>query len=301
MRTNQFTVDKNETPLRAERCSSILKALREILYAYDAARDCMTVYLDGIDGRKGDLILPNYFGTEIWRQNIFEEDAEKYIAFFRGFRCAGEATKVNIRYGPSPMKQWYRISGVPVFDSAGTLSEVVGRIRNITDEKREYEALEWRARVDAMTNLLNKVTFETECEAAFAAADQETKYALLVIDINDLKVCNDNFGHLYGDRVIKTVAAAFSAALKNGEKVGRIGGDEFGVLLRCSEDSTVADEIAALRDYIKKQPFKAGFPVQVSVGTAFFPENGRTYKALFQRADREMYLAKRNVPVPPFL
>ena len=260
---------------------------------YDYELDCMTIFLEGISGQDRDLILSDFYSARAWTHYVSPQDAENYAAFFEKIRQEVCAASVRIRWGTEFDFLWYEISGMPVLDTNGKIVQIVGRISDVTREKKRHDELERRAKTDSMTELLNKVAFEEECKRILINAGEQEHYALLVIDINGLKTFNDNFGHLYGDRVIKIVATAVSSLFGKHGVVGRIGGDEFAILMRYAQKIFVADRIESLYSCIKNQCSEMKNPVHVSVGTAYFREAGRTYQKLFLEADREMYFSKK--------
>lgn len=300
MQGKDIPLSKIEKESRAEQYFFIAKSLGEFYYMYNSRQDCMTIFLKEIKSRDSDLIFPDYCKKKVWKRYIYEMDVGKYTAFFEKIQSGVHSGYVDIRCDTGSGYAWYRVSGISVPDQNGKTAEIVGRITDVTFEKNERDVLEKRAKIDAMTDLLNKVCFETECERILAESGPQERFALLVIDINGLKTFNDNFGHLFGDRVIKIVASALSSLFQNEGIIGRIGGDEFAVLIRCSEKAYVIKKIEALSQRIKyqQQEKENSAIVSVSTGTAYFNEDGLTYKELFLKADREMYFTKGKKIIP---
>jgi diguanylate cyclase (GGDEF)-like protein len=194
------------------------------------------------------------------------------------------------------------------FDEAtGRLIERQGVALDVTDSRRRLEDLD-RARnealaaaeeatrlagTDALTGLANRRRGMAEADqGALAAARDGTPFALVLFDIDHFKSVNDRFGHPVGDAVLMRVAEIARSAMRGGDLVARIGGEEFLCVLR-GADLTAARACAArLRAAIARGSAAGGVPaVTVSVGYAGW-RRGDSALALFARADAALYDAK---------
>jgi len=150
---------------------------------------------------------------------------------------------------------------------------------------------------DSLTGLPNRALLQDRAEQAIAfARRQETGLALLSLDLDHFKQVNDSFGHLFGDRFLRDVAATLSASLRETDTVARVGGDEFVVLLPGVDSahaaSVMADKLlAALRTL---EVDGSHFPSQGSIGISICPQDGVTLAELWNRADVAMYQAKQD-------
>ncbi|HUA09303.1 MAG TPA: diguanylate cyclase [Candidatus Acidoferrales bacterium] len=153
-----------------------------------------------------------------------------------------------------------------------------------------------RSLVDHVTSLPDRwATMNRLSETISAAKRNGTHAALLFIDLNGFKGVNDSFGHAHGDLVLKTIATTLRDALRANEFVGRIGGDEFAVILpvvRSSDEATLAAK--RLADGVRELEIVHGTgSVSLSVGVAFYPEHATTVEDWLHHADLAMYAAKR--------
>lgn len=137
---------------------------------------------------------------------------------------------------------------------------------------------------DALTLAYNRMTFERRRESMAA-------YSLLLIDIDNFKQINDHHGHSAGDIVLRGVAAALR--ISSGDRVFRVGGEEFAVLLRCGWQNagSVAER---LRQTVRDLPLLEGSPVTVSVGVAWTADDDVSidHDLIYKRADAALYRAK---------
>lgn len=135
---------------------------------------------------------------------------------------------------------------------------------------------------DALTRTFNRPQFERRRQRL-------STYALILIDVDRFKAINDRFGHDAGDRVLTAVAAALRTG--SGDRVFRVGGEEFAVLLAgCSARD--AEKVAA-RLCATVRALDLGFPVTVSAGVAWCGDP-TAHEQVYRRADRALYLAKRS-------
>ncbi len=169
---------------------------------------------------------------------------------------------------------------------------------DITDRKRLEEKLFELSSVDSLTGLLNRRTF---LEAALVEIERHRRYGhpltLMTIDIDHFKQINDNYGHPTGDRVISLFARSLAACMRKCDSVGRIGGEEFGVLL--PETNREPALQAARRVLDMARSLRVEGPegllrerLSVSIGLAESEEDS-TVENLMARADEALYRAKR--------
>jgi diguanylate cyclase (GGDEF)-like protein len=161
-------------------------------------------------------------------------------------------------------------------------------------EQRRLTQLATEAHADPLTGLANRRRFIEEVEATvYGAGDRSC--ALLMIDLDRFKEINDSFGHSIGDDLLCLVGPRLQQALRPGDLLARMGGDEFAVLLP-DADAERAHEVGvalgtALRDAFVLDGMS--LHVDASVGIALCPDHGRDRSLLLARADTAMYAAKR--------
>lgn len=156
-------------------------------------------------------------------------------------------------------------------------------------------AAELRAERDALTGLRNHGVFQAAVDDLLAsgAAAAAGPFALLMLDLDGFKAFNDSRGHPAGDRLLRAVAEALQACVREDDRVYRYGGDEFAVLLPGVgrvEAQAVADRLAVAVSRLGEAD--GGPQVTVSIGIAMFPVDGRTKDDLVMLADAELYLEK---------
>ena len=160
----------------------------------------------------------------------------------------------------------------------------------------EYQAMH-DATHDALTDLPNRILLHDRLQQAIHSARRDSRaVAVLLLDLNRFKDINDTLGHYQGDRVLKHVATRLKHVMRDADTLGRIGGDEFAIVLNpltsMYDVNTVVEKIhKALLPPYSLDNLKVD--VQASIGAALFPENGDDADTLLQHADIAMYSAKQ--------
>jgi diguanylate cyclase (GGDEF)-like protein len=164
-------------------------------------------------------------------------------------------------------------------------------------EDRQTELLNFFARHDALTGLANRREFEQRLNLALARCRRYgRRAALLFVDLDGFKQVNDRFGHEAGDDVLRWVARTIEDQTRDTDVAGRIGGDEFLVLLEDVPEEKAATLYAArLLELLESRRGAPSwdFPVRASIGVSLYPDDGHAARELTRAADAGMYEAKR--------
>jgi diguanylate cyclase (GGDEF)-like protein len=156
----------------------------------------------------------------------------------------------------------------------------------------EVIRLREEARVDLLTGVLNRRGFLERLDDELARADRsKAAFTLVLCDLDDFKALNDTRGHPAGDAALRAFTDLLAANLRLSDSVGRLGGDEFGLILvgaaADDADAILARLTAAVEGSV------GGGGLRASFGTARAPEDGTTADALIAAADARLYAAKR--------
>jgi diguanylate cyclase (GGDEF)-like protein/PAS domain S-box-containing protein len=178
------------------------------------------------------------------------------------------------------------------------LQFVSNQIASAIVRKQNEAWLQYIAHHDPLTDLPNRELFHDRLQTALARARRnKERLAVLYIDLDGFKEVNDGHGHAVGDLLLQEVAQRIRRCLRESDTVGRIGGDEFVVLLNNitlpEHGAVVAEKIRAVLD----RPFELGgkrLHISSSIGVAAYPEHGDDNKQLIRHADEAMYVAKKN-------
>lgn len=191
---------------------------------------------------------------------------------------------------------WQEARIAPVKDPDGRVAHYVGVLLDITERIKARDRLAHLAYHDVLTGLPNRVLFYERLNQSLALARRSAaRIALLMIDVDWFKEINDNFGHSIGDLVLQEIAKRMIECIRDSDGIGRIGGDEFVVLLNDIGTERNAVTIAQeIRGKMADPIVAAGrtLHVTLSIGVAIFPDHGADVTELQRCADAAMYEAK---------
>jgi diguanylate cyclase (GGDEF)-like protein/PAS domain S-box-containing protein len=211
----------------------------------------------------------------------------------KGEKWSGEFVNIN-KFG----EIYYETASItPIFND----DEITGYLAiklNVTDYVKQQEKVEFIAHHDNLTLLPNRRSLEKKVnEYIYECLEQQKKFALYFIDLDGFKNVNDTLGHDIGDLLLKEVAKVFKETLREEDFVFRIGGDEFAIIIKYSNNERdikiVADKII---ENINKFIFIKNHKINVgcSIGISIFPKDAQDLKNLLKYSDIAMYKAKQN-------
>lgn len=165
-----------------------------------------------------------------------------------------------------------------------------------SERAQDQQKLSYLASYDPLTGLINRFLFGDRLASAIARARRdETLVALMFLDLDDFKAVNDHYGHATGDALLKQVAKRIVASVRETDSVGRIGGDEFTVILESATRLEDAGQVATKILESVSEPYLVGtreLRVTASIGISMYPLDGEDAQALLRDADIAMYSAK---------
>jgi diguanylate cyclase (GGDEF)-like protein/PAS domain S-box-containing protein len=183
----------------------------------------------------------------------------------------------------------------PMRDVSGQIDGTVIALRDVSDLRGLTRAMSYQASHDGLTGLVNRREFERRLEEALVSTANGTRHALCYLDLDRFKAVNDECGHVAGDSMLREVAALIKDAVRDSDSVGRLGGDEFGILLAgCPLEKArqIADDVVrAVNDHRFVWKDKI-FSVGVSVGLVEVTGASTSIEDLLHAADSACYVAK---------
>jgi len=180
-----------------------------------------------------------------------------------------------------------RVVGFSVAVVGQTMAMQILKLRLVRAELRQRGYAE----MDPLTSVSNRRGFDHALAAAETARDS---YALVLFDFDDFKSINDLHGHPTGDIVLRTVARAAQAAVRKGDCLARIGGDEFAVIAPGAEETGAARLVESLAEEIERAAMPEGIDeVGVTFAWAVAPTDGDDGEGLLKRADDRLFASKR--------
>jgi diguanylate cyclase (GGDEF)-like protein len=235
------------------------------------------------------------------------EDAKRDFRFDVDKMTADESRPVRSLIG-APLAIGQRLLGILRVDGPRENDFTTDDLRFLTtitdlgavalENARLYECLEELAVRDSLTGLyLRRFLLGRMGEEMTRHLRSGKELSFLMVDLDEFKKYNDQFGHIAGDIVLKVVGKILQESFQQpGDIVGRYGGEEFAVLLPDCPKKSAIELAHGLREKIEKQSImlrRQQTRVTISVGIASFPEDARVKEGLIQRADQALYKAKK--------
>jgi diguanylate cyclase (GGDEF)-like protein len=197
-----------------------------------------------------------------------------------------------------PAKDAMAALGIPETELTPRVREVIaGLSSEIAHLRARLESLETVADRDSLLPILNRRAFVREMSRIMAFGERyDLTTSLVYFDLNDLKTINDSDGHAAGDSALRHVAAVLAANIRKSDVLGRLGGDEFGVILPKADQALADKKARALAKLLTTQPFLWQGRVRtlaVAYGVHTFTK-GDDPESAVAAADSAMYVAKRS-------
>ncbi|MDP8234318.1 MAG: sensor domain-containing diguanylate cyclase [Candidatus Saelkia tenebricola] len=233
--------------------------------------------------------------TDILRD--FRFDSEEVFSYGREFRSLISVPIISrnkflgvIRMD-SIMTEEFTADDLRLLDIIAALSAIA------IDNAFLFQMMEELAVHDSLTKFYLRREFLNLFDKRIAQAQNKTDYfAVLMIDIDDFKNCNDNFGHITGDLVLKSIARIIRSVLMKEEYACRYGGEEFLILLNVRDKNEFEQRIELIRQTIESSQIRIRrqvVNVTVTIGVAFFPQDGKSTSDLIEASDNRLYKGKR--------
>ncbi|MDS4016156.1 MAG: PAS domain S-box protein [Candidatus Accumulibacter sp.] len=258
----------------------------------DAAIIAVNRAFTEITGYREDEVIgrnPRFLQSGLHGQNFYREMWETLALHGR---WQGEVW--NRRKDGQAFLESLTISAVK--DNAGVVTHYVGVFSDITELRKAHDRLDHQAHHDPLTGLPNRLLLGDRLHKALQRAHRdESGLAVFFIDLDRFKNINDTLGHQVGDRVLCEVAWRLSRLMRESDTVGRLGGDEFLIIIEDISDPSAASHIAEnILDVLQNSPVTVNqeFFVGASIGISVFPQDGVDAETLMKNADVAMYRAK---------
>lgn len=170
-------------------------------------------------------------------------------------------------------------------------------LRNMTREKEYLRNLAWQASHDSLTGLVNRLEFELQLAAALSSAEPNGLACdvLLLFDLDRFKIVNDTCGHAAGDAMLRAVSTHLTAIFRDGDTFGRLGGDEFGALLRNygrNQATTLANDLLNAANTFRFEWEAQQFQTSLSIGLMVLDDASVTAEAAMRLTDIACFVAK---------
>lgn len=246
-----------------------------------------------IIGRRVDELVGRPF-SELFNLTEQSGEGERTLAFHLSARSS--FSELAVRAAVSDEERWWSITGRPTYDTFNNFTGFRGSGTDLTEKRRSQEHASRLAHFDSLTGLSNRFRMSQTLEKILLAPQVHHRAcAVLLLDLDRFKQVNDTLGHPAGDALLKQVAQRLERVVGKMGRVGRLGGDEFKVILPGKIEREQLGHLASRIIESLSQPYSIeGSRVMIgaSVGIAIAPDDGVTSEALIRNADLALYAAK---------
>ncbi len=258
------------------------------MFKYENAKRIMLYKMD-LDEWKDEMLDRGY---------VPEEEKGMFLQFMSELRTYPPSFMIKLNCSictKGEFNEVLRINGALYNGSEGE-KVIIGRIAQESSSVHAVNAVQLmdELQYDSLTGVYNKKTI-TDAAIKVLKEEKHNRVTIVVLDIDHFKNVNDTYGHLYGDKVLARVGAKLKEVIGEDGIVGRIGGDEFMLVLNgVNDDQMLRSILRAVRTQIKWEFAEdfVDFSITCSLGAAICPNNGYEFEDLFQKADYCLYVAK---------
>jgi len=243
--------------------------------------------------RDPEAVLSRPF-VELFDLGTGNRDGERTLLFHLSARSA--FNELAVRAATATEERWWSVNGRPVFDDFHNFCGFRGSGTDLTEKRKSAEHASRLAHFDSLTGLANRFQMSQSLEKILTAPlEMHRDCGVFLLDLDRFKHVNDTHGHPAGDALLKQVSQRLERAVGKMGRVGRLGGDEFQVIIPGRIDR---DQLAALaREVIAalSQPYSIEgqrVVIGASIGVALSPEDGVTSESLIRNSDLALYAAK---------
>jgi diguanylate cyclase (GGDEF)-like protein/PAS domain S-box-containing protein len=281
---------EQEVRTRERRYRALAEAGYSVIWRADQAGAILEAHgWEELTGQPADSARGNG-----WIEMLCPADEGEAAAAWAAARAAVRPLDMEFRVRSRGRDGWHwvRSRAVPVFEDRHRLVEWVGVVEDIHERHQAEERIRYLALHDGLTGLPNRYLFRDELQKAVA---DETRFAVLWLDLDGFKRVNDARGHEAGDRLLTQVADRLRESLPETDLLARFGGDEFVILQRYAGGHNAAVALARHLIAALDQPFVLDGQQAVigtSVGIALYPEDASCSEDLLRHADVALYKAK---------
>ncbi len=295
-------ISQNDTQRRIEILDDFERAGMGCLWATDAEGRLIYISESAMEklGKPLSELLTQPL-TALFETDPDNPDERSDRPFHFQMSKRSKLTDLTVRFtgaktNPNERQIWWALSGQPKLDSAGNFLGYRGSAKDITIEYERKREDSRMAEYDSLTGLANRHRMGRRLDsllASYKAAKRSC--ALLMLDLDRFKQVNDTMGHQAGDELLNLVSSRLQRIIGDKGEIGRLGGDEFQIILPDVDDRGALGELAAKIIHVISQPYPIDNKraiIGTSVGIAIAPYDGLEREDLVHSSDLALYAAK---------
>ena len=244
-------------------------------------------------GRPEEDIVGKPF-LELFETGADNQEGERTLSFHLSARSSFQ--ELGVRAATKAEERWWSVNGRPAYDSFHNFVGFRGSGTDLTEKRRSEASVTRLAQYDSLTGLANRFQMQQTLEKILHAPQlHQRECSVFLLDLDRFKHVNDTFGHPVGDALLQQVSQRLERAVGSDGRVGRLGGDEFKVIIAGRSERDTLAHLARHIIHSLSQPYSIDgqrVVIGASIGIATAPENGVTSEAIIRNSDLALYAAK---------
>lgn len=291
-----FKVNRSRDSLLVEqqRYKIALSHSKDIIWEYDIKTDTLTK--SGNSLYSEIPVISDLRNTVLKKEIVFPDHINTFHHFCDFLTSDEPEFQTELRLKTSDNEYiWFELIASKIFDSDKRPIAAVGQACNINNSKLEIEQLKTKSGQDALTKLYNHITLREKANEIIDNVDSPIILGCLFIDIDNFKELNTKLGQLFGDAVLIDVSSKLTRLFRPTDIVGRIGGDEFVILINDAPGISYIEDMAKRTERLFHDVYigeNSDFELSCSIGISLYPADSISYDDLFEKSEIALYHAK---------
>ena len=291
--------DENKQSMQTDQALLLLQSYEESRQGWFWSTDAEgnITYLTEYIAAMLDVPVSDLLGTpfvNLFAKSLDHEATQRSLPFVLTKKTKFDELRLKMHVGEDV--RWWSVSGQPQYSKLGHFTGFRGNGSDITAQLRASQDTEQLARYDSLTGLANRANMQEKLEKTLKAFQPQNRpCAVVLLDLDRFKQVNDTLGHPAGDALLKQVAQRLKKAVGQRGEAGRLGGDEFQLIIPDCEDRGDLGELAERIISSISQPYSIDGSrciIGASIGVAISPFDGETTEDIIRNADLALYAAK---------
>ena len=275
-----------------ERYNLVLSLNADCFFEYNIKDDSIMFSRNNIFSELSGLNV-THCSEKIKRINqIYDEDKDEFLDFLQ----TGEREAIEFRYVKKDGNYiWCLAKCAAVKDRNGNPETLIGCITDIDEQKKQQEILIEQAMLDPMTKLYSFGNVKNIIGKYLRSQGSFGRHSVLLINMNEFGKINQSLGYAFGDGVLNNIAEILKRTFREKDIIARVGGDDFLIFLKDSDDEKMLREKGKKLSELFAETYIGELErakITCTIGIARYPQDGTTFKELFENADKALWIAK---------
>lgn len=292
----QLKKEQEGLRISLEKHEIIMEQSNEVIFEWDIVKDALMFSHIGEVEFHCPAMIAGAYPWIMEASGLYEADKHIFMEMLQRCKSSGSNGESEFRIkNKSGRFVWYRARIFLQYDSSGLPIYGIGVLSDIDKQKNHLDKLTIRLQIDPLTGVLNKLAFQSSVQDYASNSPEDKSLAMFMLDLDNFKTINDEYGHPYGDYVLQETSKAMRMVFRDTDYLGRLGGDEFAVVMPNVKDTELLSAKAEqlLKEISKIEHDNHNISMSCSIGISVIHSGGFCYEDFYKSADLALYEAKR--------